>query len=380
MTSLRISGTNMGTHEVELKGLAKVTAKGRDYYYAWRGGPRIMAEPGTPEFVAEFNALRSPEADLDRGKFGAWVVLYKASPDERGGRPYKTLAESTKKNWGPLLDAAQKHFGKLSVRHFDRPEIKKDIRVWRDKWSDTPRMADLAKQVLSRVCSFMVAEGVLRANPCEGIENLYANDRSNIIWTDDDLDKLCKAASTEVANAAKLASLTGLRQGDLLKLRWSEITALYIEKPTSKSRGKQAALIPLYADLRDLLAVIPKRADTVLTNTYGEPWQSGFHSSWDGAVKRAGLGERDLHFHDLRGTAATRLFRAGFTYREIAEIVGVSEEQVESWIKRYVKRDEIIRDRIQRLEHFKTEQARLKEQVENGFCKTGDKTDFKRVG
>lgn len=33
---------------VELKGLHTVKAKGKFYYYAWRGGPAIKGEPGTP--------------------------------------------------------------------------------------------------------------------------------------------------------------------------------------------------------------------------------------------------------------------------------------------------------------------------------------------
>ena len=32
---------------VNLKGIAKVTAKGRTYWYAWRGGPRLRGEPGS---------------------------------------------------------------------------------------------------------------------------------------------------------------------------------------------------------------------------------------------------------------------------------------------------------------------------------------------
>ena len=38
--------------EVALKGVFKVKAKGRVYYYAWRGGPRLTGEPGSPEFVS----------------------------------------------------------------------------------------------------------------------------------------------------------------------------------------------------------------------------------------------------------------------------------------------------------------------------------------
>jgi integrase len=289
--------------------------------------------------------------------------------------PYCELATGTKKNWAPFLDAVKERFGHLSIRLFDRPEIKKDIRAWRDKWAKTPRQADYAKQVLSRVCGFAVAEGALMSNPCEGIESLYRNNRAAIIWTAGDIAKLCANASPEVGFAARLAALTGLRKSDLLALKWSEIVGLAIEKPTSKSRFEQVAVIPLYDDLANLLAKIPQRAATVLTTSRGKPWGTGFHNSWEDAVARAGLAERGLHFHDLRGTAATNLYRAGLTSREIAEIIGVSEEEVEKWIRTYVKKDEIIRDRIRKMEHFKAEQARLREQTEDATCKTPDKTN-----
>ena len=40
---------------VDLKGIAKVRAKGRTYWHAWRGGPRLHGEPGSPQFVAAYN-------------------------------------------------------------------------------------------------------------------------------------------------------------------------------------------------------------------------------------------------------------------------------------------------------------------------------------
>jgi hypothetical protein len=39
---------------VDIKGLFKITAKGRVYWYAWRGGPRLSGEPGSPEFHASY--------------------------------------------------------------------------------------------------------------------------------------------------------------------------------------------------------------------------------------------------------------------------------------------------------------------------------------
>jgi integrase len=332
--------------KITIKGLHVVKAKGRTYCYAWRGGPRIEAEYGTAAFFAELDEHKNPAAKLDSRKLDVWIVRYKASDE------FKNLAETTRRVWGRWFDIIRDEFGNLSTRQFDRPEIRVDIRRWRNKWKDRPRTADIGKQVLSRILSFAVAEGGLGSNPCEGVPNLYSNDRSDLIWEPADLDALCKVASAEIGHAARLAALTGLRQGDLLKLSWSHIGEHAIEIRTGKSRGKRAAIAPLTAEIRALLETIPRRSTQVLTNSEGHPWK-GFGSSWNKAMRTSGLTERGLHFHDLRGTAATNLFRAGFTIREIAETMAWSEDKVERLIDRYVKRDEILKDRIRRLEAVK---------------------------
>lgn len=331
---------------VPLKGLHIVRAKGRTYYYAWRGGPRIHAEFGSPEFHAAFGEARNPLADLDKRRMSAWITLYKSSDE------YKKLADTTKRVWSTWFDDVRDEFGELSIRQFDRPRIRVDIRRWRNKWKDRPRAADTGKQVLSRILSFAVAEGGLASNPCEGLPNLYQNNRADIIWGTDNLDCLCKHASPEVGMAARLAALTGLRHSDLFKLAWSHVGENAIEFTTGKSRGVRRALIPLTRDIRKLLKTIPRRSTIVLTNSDGKPWR-GFGSSWNTAMKASGLSETELHFHDLRGTAATNFFRAGFTIREIAQTLAWSEEKVERLIDRYVKRDEILKDRIRRMDKVK---------------------------
>lgn len=333
---------------VDLTGVHIVTAKGRHYHYAWRGGPRLTAEPGSQAYVDELATAHRARKGGDPGKISGLIVEWKRSdawtqPPEKGG-----LAPSTKKAWTRKLDAIQTHFGTLSIKQFDRPEIRVDIKKWRGKWKATPRGADMAKQVLSALLSFAVEEGKLTANPCFGLANLYQNDRSEIIWTDDDIARLEAVASKEIVWALKLAALTGLRQGDLLKLCWSHVGDLSIELRTGKSgRKKRVAIVPLYQDLRDLLAEIPQRSTSILTNSKGQPWR-GFSSSWTKAVED--MGEEVLHFHDARGTFATKIYLAGFSHREIAEMLGWSEDKVERIINRYVRRDAQLRDKIRRLD------------------------------
>jgi integrase len=320
---------------IRLKGILKVTAKGHTYWYAWRGpplGPRLHGKPGSPEFIASYNEAVAQRRIPEPGKFRALVTLYRGSAD------YEKLAISTKRNWSAWLDRIAEYFGPLSIAQFDRPEkIRPIIRRWRNQYADTPRAADMALQVLSRVLSFGVELGKVAGNSCDGIKQLYTGNRAEIVWTEDNITALKRVCSPEMGYAVDLGAATGLRLGDLLRLSWSHIGENEIVISTGKSNHKRQAIIPLYDGLRDVLARIPKRATTVLTNSLGRPWTAGgFAASFHRTKIAAGIG--DLHFHDLRGTAATRFYTAELPERVIAEILGWSEESVGKIIHRYVGR------------------------------------------
>src|ERR1019366_5633792 len=84
---------------------------------------------------------------------------------------------------------------------------------------------------------------------------------------------------------------------------------------------------PLKAAL-DVAKNAGRATTTILANTREKPWtEDGFRTSWGKAFRKAGLVD-DLHFHDLRGTAVTRLALAGCTVPQIAAITGHSLKDV----------------------------------------------------
>lgn len=354
---------------VELKGLHTVKAKGRLYYYAWRGGPRVEtdAAPGTPAFMQAYHAAIEEHRAPDPARFRAIVQAYRRSPD------YAKLARSTKRNWARWLDRIEDHFGELRIAQFNRADrIRPVIRKWRNTYAATPRNADYGMQVMSRVCAHGVdPQGRLASNPCEGIKHLYDADRAEIIWTDADIAQLRATCSAEIAIAVELAAHTGLRMGDLVRLSWSHVAEHEIVLTTGKSRHRREAVIPLYDELRDLLARIPRRSTAVLTSSHRRPWtENGLGSSFNKAKEEAGMKERDLHFHDLRGTAATKFYLAGLGTRVIAEIMSWEEDTVERIIRRYVARRAATLDAIERMRKAKqrteTVKPAVKPQAEQG--------------
>ena len=229
------------------------------------------------------------------------------------------------------------------------------IRQWRNKWADKPRTADYALQVLSGVLAHAVDPlGKLAGNPCEGIKRLYSSNRSEIIWTDADIAEFKAVCSPELAHAVDLASHTGLRLGDLIRLSWSHVGDDAIVMRTGKSRQRREAIILLYDDLRAVLERIPKVATTVLTTTRCKPWTaSGLSNAVQRAKAAASWDAKDLHFHDLRGTAATKFYVANLKVRVIAEMMGWEEETVEKIIRRYVGRGAATRAAIAQLNEAK---------------------------
>jgi integrase len=339
--------------QIDMKGVYRVKSKGREYFYAWRGGPRLSGEPGSAEFLHSYtDALASRHAP-DKSLFASVRIDYKTGP-------FLEIADSTKRVWTPWLDEVGLAFDPLPLRTFHHPEkIKPLIREWRNRFASKPRAADTGLQVLSVVISHGIDPmGVIGVNPCNGLKRLYKSDRSEIIWLPDDIAELGKVAPMEVMHAVRLAATTGLRQGDLVRLTWNCLKDDHIHLPATSKTGAEA-FIPLYDELRAVLATIPKRSPTILTNTRGAPW--GNDGADDGHQLRKAFGRAknrlpdehaelgEKHFHDLRGTAATKFYLAGLSVRVISEIMAWQEEAVDKIIRKYVGRKAATMAVIQQL-------------------------------
>jgi integrase len=135
---------------------------------------------------------------------------------------------------------------------------------------------------------------------------LYRADRTGSIWTEADEQAFLTTAPARLRLAYLLAVWMGQRQGDLLRLPWPAYDGTIIRWRQSKT-GRRV-VIPVAAPLRTAVeeAASTKKAVTILTTVKGTSWTSwGFSASWRKAVARAKV--TGLTFHDLRGTAVTRL-------------------------------------------------------------------------
>jgi integrase len=211
--------------------------------------------------------------------------------------------------------------------------------AWRDRLaaSSGRRQADYAWSVLARVLSWSLDRGLIAANPCTHGGRLYRGSRRENIWTATDEATFLERAPAHLHLALLLALWTGARQGDLLRLPWSAYNGARIRLRQGKTGAR--VVIPVGAPLKAALDAAPKCSPIILTTADGKPWTSdGFRASWGKACKRAGI--VGVTFHDLRGTAVTRLAVAECTEAEIATITGHSLQSVRAILDaHYLARD-----------------------------------------
>jgi integrase len=317
-----------GIHRVKMR---VATGETRIYFYAWRGGPRIDAMPGTPEFVRLYH---DAHASVRKPKFGTLMTLI---AEFNASAEFRRLSVSSLRSYLAYISLIEEEFGDLPIAALADRRIRGEFKNWRDQFANTPRKADYVWSTLSRILSFSKDRGLIGSNPCERGGRLYSVDRTTNIWRDEDVAGFLAHAGPELALAMMLALWTGQRQGDLLRLSWSAYDGSHIRLRQSKS-GRHVT-VPAGAPLRILLDRTPHTSPVILTTTRGNPWTSdGFRTSWSKARAKAGI--TGLTFHDLRGSAVVRLALADATVPQIATFTGHSLRDVETILDaHYLGRD-----------------------------------------
>jgi integrase len=334
---------------VRLKGInskTKVLSDGtkRTYFWAWKGGPRIEGKPGTPEFVASYNAAVAQRPQPKQGVLLSIMQGYQASD------AFLSRSDVTRKDYVRHIKALEKEFGDFPLGALSDRRARGDFMAWRDRLAlRSRRQADYAWSVLARILSWALDRGLILANPCERGGRLYRAERTDKVWTDADEAAFLARAPDHLHLPLILALWTGQRQGDLLRLPWSAYDGDTIRLKQSKTGAR--VVVPVSGPLKAVLDATPRQSPVILLNSKSRPWTSdGFQSSWGKACRACGI--TGLTFHDLRGTAVSRLALAGCSEAEIATLTGHSLNDVRSILDaHYLNRDPALAENaIRKLE------------------------------
>lgn len=344
---------------IPLKGINRVrkrlnNGQFRVYYYAWKGGPRLPGNPGSPEFMSAYYQAIEARRRQPKDTIKGLATRYGASPE------FADLAPRTRRDYGRHLLAIEREFGDFPLAALEDKRARGDFLAWRDRLAaKSRRQADYAYAVLARVMSWSRNRGLIAVNPCERGGRVYRAARSEKVWGEAEIDAFLSKAPKHLHLAIELALWTGQRQGDLLRLCWSQYDGRSIHLKQGKTGIRvDIPVSRLLKSRLDAVLASAKEANadgyaqqTVLITRKGSSWtEGGFRASWRKACRLANI--EDLSFHDLRGTAVTRLAQAGCSVPEIATITGHSLKDVGSILDtHYLNRSDVLaRSAIKKLD------------------------------
>jgi integrase len=126
----------------------------------------------------------------------------------------------------------------------------------------------------------------------------------------------------QVQTAFGFSSMTGLRLGDIQRLRWGDIKPM--GKGWAVSIVQHKTGVPVTVPLNDLaLSLLPLRPDNDDENVFHLPTMSGNVTKYVRSIRdKAGITGKELTFHCSRHTAATLAISAGAELYSVSKILG----------------------------------------------------------
>jgi integrase len=223
-------------------------------------------------------------------------------------------------------------FGALELKALMRAEVGRVHSS--EQWARTPRSANHALAVLSKMMSWAEDQGLRppESNPCRRVEKYRLNKRERFLQTNELArvgDAIAAAEKEQLVGpfalaAIKLLILTGARLNEILTLKWSHVDTerRLLLLPDSKT-GKKTIVLNNAA--LEVINEIPKYQGNpyvIVGNRHGchlvnlqKPWQ----------VIRTTAGIGEVRLHDLRHTFASIAVGTGGSLPMIGRMLGHSE-------------------------------------------------------
>ena len=304
---------------VNIKHMRRVRSKGTTYWYHRKSGERLPDdETARIRRALEINeGLDTPSTRVRIGSLEAVANLYRAH------RSFTGLAEKTRVDYNARLKFLCSLWGDEQISSIQR----RHVIALQDKLADKPATADRTVTVLRILMDFAVEREYRDDNPAKTIKKLHkpSDVEGHMPWPDAEIEKfLAVHAGTTMGLSVMLGLYTGQRQGDVLRMRWSDITidaeGVHWIKVEQGKTGRVLD-IRLHSELVAVLEATEKRSLIILTTKTGRRYSgSNFRQRFSEATKAAGI--KGLTFHGLRYASAGTLAEIGTPTNQIASHTG----------------------------------------------------------
>lgn len=191
-----------------------------------------------------------------------------------------------------------------------------------------------ALALLKMAFNLAIEEGVVTKNPCSGVKLPRPDDEEIRPLTEPQIQQLFAVIVGHREEALyHIAIRCGLRQGELLGLRWSDIdleratlsvtSQIQFGQRTRTKTKRSRRTVPLPLAVVEALRLKGESDGLVFCSENGTPLRPrNLDRQFKGLLQRAGL--PDIRFHDLRHTYASRSLAEGVNLHTLSRRMGHS--------------------------------------------------------
>lgn len=239
------------------------------------------------------------------------------------------------RNWqrvSAYVKTIREHFGKRLLSSITYGDLLK----YRQTRLDTPTQHKRQRSItatnremeyLRRLLNIAAREGWIQRTPfAPGLVSKADERHRERILTREEESRLLGACDKprrrHLRTLILIALDTGMRRGEILKLRWADIDfaggKILVQAWNTKTM--RARTVPVSKRVHGELTALKTRKKWAKLDDLIFGGLTQFDNAWRKATAAAGL--QGVRFHDLRHTAATRLVQGGLPIVEVARILG----------------------------------------------------------
>lgn len=285
--------------------------------------PKISFRQAAEDFL-EYSRSRKRAYSRD-------VQLVRRLVEHFGDQPLESLSSSAFEKFLNMLKAKGK---RISCPKGQLPKVVEH------KPATLNRYMACAKTIVNKA----LANRKIDRNPLYGLKLFKENNARDRVLSQEEFSRLVEECPEHIKLIVRMAYITAMRQGEILKLRWDQVDlkAGVIKLAQADTKTAEAREVPLTPGLVQELQAWPRVLRSPFVFTYEGRSMASIKTGFKAACTRAGI--ENFRFHDLRHCAVTNLRKSGVP---TGIIMSISGHKTDAMMRRYDRVDR--EDRIEAL-------------------------------
>ncbi len=185
----------------------------------------------------------------------------------------------------------------------------------------TPATINRELSCLKHMYTVAIEWGYLNTNPTKSVKKLKEPPGRLRYLNPSEADALIEACPDHIRSIVVTALNTGMRKGEILNLKWSQIDMENKTIALTDTKNNEARIVPINQTLNRLLVELSQgsNGEYVFSHGNGHP-RKDVRTGFNASLEKAGI--RDFRFHDLRHTFGSHMVMQGVDLKTVQQIMG----------------------------------------------------------